>query len=303
MSNAALKLFNDRLPLKPYFTDELQYGLRIAGKERALLARYIQFNQPHAQYWLCFDVDRPGAAIDWSDRNAPAPTLTIMNKDNGHAHLLYALKTAVRTAPDGKIKPLKYAAAVESALREKLGADVGYSGLICKNPNHDNWQIAVWQTELYTLDWLADSLDLKSANDRTILPDYGLGRNCTLFDKTRRWAYRAIRQGWPEYEQWLQACCERTSAYNLQLTSPLDENEVLGIAKSIAKWTNKTITPSSFNDFVSRTHSSEIQSKRGRIGGKISRGGGRKKDIESNESKKPWLNLGVSRATYYRLNK
>ncbi|MCY5064039.1 replication initiation protein, partial [Salmonella enterica subsp. enterica serovar 1,4,[5],12:i:-] len=103
----------------------------------------------------------------------------------------------------GKMKPLKYAAAVESALREKLGADVGYSGLICKNPNHENWQIAVWQPELYTLDWLADSLDLNSANEKTILPDYGLGRNCTLFDKTRKWAYRAIRQGWPEYEQWL----------------------------------------------------------------------------------------------------
>ncbi|NAV10207.1 replicase, partial [Salmonella sp. zj-f94] len=216
MSNVALKLFNDRLPHKPYFTDELQCGLRIAGKERAILAKYIQFNQPHAQYWLCFDVDRPGAAIDWSDRNAPAPTLTIMNKANGHAHLLYALKTAVRTAPDGKMKPLKYAAAVESALREKLGADVGYSGLICKNPNHENWQIAVWQPELYTLDWLADSLDLNSANEKTILPDYGLGRNCTLFDKTRKWAYRAIRQGWPEYEQWLKACYERASAYNLQ---------------------------------------------------------------------------------------
>ncbi|EPE9611106.1 replication initiation protein [Escherichia coli] len=95
MRNAALELFNDRLPLKPYFTDELRYGLRIAGKERALLARYIQFNQPHAQYWLCFDVDRPGAAIDWSDRNAPAPTLTITNPENGHAHLLYALKTSM----------------------------------------------------------------------------------------------------------------------------------------------------------------------------------------------------------------
>ncbi|MCV5707806.1 primase C-terminal domain-containing protein, partial [Escherichia coli] len=66
---------------------------------------------------------------------------------------------------------------------------------------------------------------------------YGLGRNCTLFDKTRRWAYRAIRQGWPEYDQWLQACYERASAYNLQFALPLDENEVMGIAKSIAKWT------------------------------------------------------------------
>ncbi|EJC0271710.1 replication initiation protein, partial [Salmonella enterica] len=275
MSNAALKLFNDRLPHKPYFTDELQCGLRIAGKERAILAKYIQFNQPHAQYWLCFDVDRPGAAIDWSDRNAPAPTLTIMNKANGHAHLLYALKTAVRTAPDGKIKPLKYAAAVESTLREKLDADVGYSGLICKNPNHENWQIAVWQPELYTLDWLADSLDLKSVNDNTIVPDYGLGRNCTLFDKTRKWAYRAIRQGWPEYEQWLQSCYERASAYNLQFISPLEEKEVYGIAKSIAKWTMSNFSAASFSSFVEVTHNSGIQAKRGSIGGKISRGGGR----------------------------
>jgi hypothetical protein len=59
-----------------------------------------------------------------------------MNPENGHAHLLYALKTAIRTAPDGKMKPLKYAAAVERALRKKLDADTGYSGLICKNPNH-----------------------------------------------------------------------------------------------------------------------------------------------------------------------
>lgn len=303
MSNVALKLFNDRLPHKPYFTDELQCGLRIAGKERAILAKYIQFNQPHAQFWLCFDVDRPGAAIDWTDRNAPAPTLTIMNKANGHAHLLYALKTAVRTAPDGKIKPLKYAAAVESALREKLDADVGYSGLICKNPNHDSWQIAVWQPELYTLDWLADSLDFKSAKDKTILPDYGLGRNCSLFDKTRKWAYRAIRQGWPDYDQWLQACYERASAYNLMFISPLDGNEVMSIAKSIAKWTNSRFTIENFNEYIMRTHSSNIQSIRGSVGGKLSHGGGRKVNYNSENQSKPWLLHGVSRSSYYRNKK
>lgn len=274
-----------------------------SSKERAILAKYIQFNQPHAQFWLCFDVDRPGAAIDWSDRNAPAPTLTIMNKANGHAHLLYALKTAVRTAPDGKIKPLKYAAAVESALREKLGADVGYSGLICKNPNHDNWQLAVWQPELYTLDWLADSLDLNSANDKTILPDYGLGRNCTLFDKTRKWAYRAIRQGWPEYEQWLQACYERASAYNLQFVSPLDNNEVMAISKSVAKWTFDKFSIVGFDLYVKNTHTSNIQSARGKKGGLVSKGGGRPVGSYISTSKstlKPWVDLGISRSSWYR---
>ncbi|EAA2610927.1 TPA: replication initiation protein [Escherichia coli] len=299
MSNQALDLFNERLPRKPYFTDELQFGVRIAGKERAILAKYIQFNQPHAMFWLGFDVDRPGAAIDWSDRNAPAPTLTIMNPENGHAHLLYALKTAVRTAPDGKIKPLKYAAAVERALCQKLDADTGYSGLICKNPNHDHWQLAVWQPELYTLDWLADSLDLNAANDKKIVADYGLGRNCTLFDKTRKWAYRAIRQGWPEYEQWLKACYERACAYNLKFATPLDENEVSGIAKSIANWIYKNFTEHSFNDYVVRTHTSEIQSVRGRKGGRVSKGGGRKSSPTSNENVKPWCKEGISRSTFY----
>ncbi|EQA7186949.1 replication initiation protein, partial [Escherichia coli] len=256
-----------------------------------------QFNQPHAMFWLGFDVDRIGAAIDWSDRNAPAPTLTITNPENGHAHLLYALKTSIRTAPDGKMKPLKYAAAVENALRKKLDADMGYSGLICKNPNHGYWKIAVWQPELYTLDWLADSLDLNAANDKEIVADYGLGRNCTLFDKTRKWAYRAIRQGWPEYEQWLLACYERAYAYNLQFATPLDEKEVNGIAKSIAKWTYSKFSYDSFSEYVIRTHTKEIQSIRGGKGGKLSKGGGRPSLGE------PWIEMGVSRATWYRRNK
>jgi len=301
LRNAALELFNDRLPHKPYFSDDLHFGVRIAGKERAILAKYIQFNQPHALFWLGFDVDRIGAAIDWSDRNAPAPTLTITNPENGHAHLLYALETSIRTAPDGKMKPLRYAAAVENALRKKLGADTGYSGLICKNPNHSHWKIAVWQPELYMLDWLADSLDLNAANDKEIVADYGLGRNCSLFDKTRKWAYRAIRQGWPEYDQWLQACYERASAYNLQFSAPLDENEVNGIAKSIAKWTFKNFTKESFEEFVFRTHDSLSQSIRGRkggvIGGKVSRSGGRPSLGE------PWVSLGISRRSYFRKKK
>ncbi|MDX4253736.1 replication initiation protein, partial [Klebsiella pneumoniae] len=193
----------------------------------------------------------------------------------------------------GKMKPLRYAAAVENALRKKLEADTRYSGLICKNPNHGHWKIAVWQPELYTLDWLSDFLDLNAASDKDIVADYGLGRNCTLFDKTRKWAYRAIRQGWPEYEQWLQACYERASAYNLQLAVPLDENELMGIAKSIAKWTFSKFSESSFHDFVIRTHRSDIQSKRG----KLSKGGGRPSLGE------PWVTIGVSRATYFRNRK
>lgn len=201
------------------------------------------------------------------------------------------------------MKPLRYAAAVENALRKKLEADAGYSGLICKNPNHGHWKIAVWQPELYTLDWLADFLDLNAANEKEIVADYGLGRNCTLFDRTRKWAYRAIRQGWPEYDQWLKACYERACAYNLQFSEPLCDNEVNGIAKSISKWTHSKFTEKSFDDYVIRTHLSGIQAKRGAMGGKLSKGGGRPIGCIDNKSKstlKPWVDLKISRSTWYR---
>ncbi|MWP60483.1 plasmid replication protein, partial [Escherichia coli] len=104
--SAALQYFEENLPHRPYHTDDLACGLRISDKGRALLARYIQQNQPHAQFWLVFDGDRVGAAIDWSDRNAPAPNVTVKNPVNGHAHLLYALDIPVRTAPDASVRPL-----------------------------------------------------------------------------------------------------------------------------------------------------------------------------------------------------
>ncbi|MFY4630098.1 replication initiation protein, partial [Escherichia coli] len=116
---------------------------------------------------------------------------------NGHAHLLYALNIAVRTAPDASVKALKYAAAVERSLCEKLCADVNYSGLICKNPFHLEWLVMEWREEAYTLDELADYLDLSASERRSIDKHYGMGRNCHLFEMTRKWAYRAIRQGWP----------------------------------------------------------------------------------------------------------
>ena len=213
---AQLQLFSSALPKKPYYTDDLATGLRIAKAEIAKKAKYIQHNGPTHMLWLAFDIDRPGAAIDWSDRGAPAPNLTVMNQSNGHAHALYALETPVRTAPDGRVGPLRYAASVENALCELLGADRGYAGLIVKNPLHKHWQVTEWHQRPYELGELADYLDLKTPKKRKVIQDYGLGRNCTLFEELRKWSYRAKRQGWPDYRQWLDACLTRAQMINLQ---------------------------------------------------------------------------------------
>lgn len=296
--SAALQYFEENLPHRPYHTDDLAFGLRISGKGRALLARFIQQNQPHAQFWLVFDVDREGAAIDWSDRNAPAPNITVKNPVNGHAHLLYALNIAVRTAPDASVKALKYAAAVERSLCEKLCADVNYSGLICKNPFHLEWQVMEWREEAYTLDELADYLS--ASERRSIDKHYGMGRNCHLFEMTRKWAYRAIRQGWPAFSQWLDAVIQRVEMYNASLPVPLSPAECRAIGKSIAKYTYRKFSPEGF---------SAVQAARGRKGGNAN--SSENQAIKGQKSKrvavatsartlKPWVTLGISRATYYR---
>ncbi|EBP0126892.1 replication initiation protein [Salmonella enterica subsp. enterica serovar 1,4,[5],12:i:-] len=274
MTSPALDYFTENLPRRPYHTDELVCGLRIDKVAKAVFARYIQHNPPHAMYWLVFDVDRMGAAIDWSDVNAPAPNITVKNLANGHAHLFYGLTTAVRTAPDGSIKALKYAAAIELGLRDRLQSDIGYAGLISKNPLNKHWQVHEWRSELYSLDELADYVTFEPS-ERTDAPridsEYGLGRNCHLFDKTRRWAYKAIRQGWPDFVQWKDAVIQRVEMYNVQLPVPLCQRECACIGNSIAKWTHKRFTESGFEQYVADTHTPEIQAERGRRGGKKNR--------------------------------
>ena len=268
---AQLQLFSSTLPKKPYYTDDLISGLSIAKAEIAKKAKYIQHNGPTHMIWLAFDIDRPGASIDWNDRGAPAPNLTVKNQDNGHAHALYGLATAVRTAPDGRIAPLRYAAAVENALCDLLGADKGYAGLIVKNPLHKHWQVHQWHDQPYELGELADYLDLKTPKKPKVENDYGLGRNCTLFEELRKWAYRAIRQGWPDYRQWLDACLTRGQMLNLQFRNPLALSEVRATATSVAKWTHKRITEGDFERYVAKTHTPEIQAYRGALKGKTRR--------------------------------
>lgn len=299
MTSHAIDLFSHRLPKKPYHTDSLASGLRIVNRSIAVKSRYIQPNGPTHQFFLVFDVDRQGAAIDWTDRKVPEPNITAMNCENAHAHLIYCLETSLRTAPDGSLKALKYAAAIENAIRRALDADTSYSGLICKNPLNAHWQVKVWQKNAYTFDWLADCVDMTAANASKIDPEYGLGRNCTLFEKTRQWSYRAIRQGYPDYPQWLDATIQRVEAYNLQLPVPLSSAECASIGKSVAKWTYQRFTEKGWLDWVAKTHTPEIQAARGRKGGKISK---RKPMADSAETLQPWLALGISRATYYRRN-
>ena len=71
---------------------------------------------------------------------------------------------------------------------------------------------------------------------------------------------------------------------------PLPYSEVKATAKSIAKFCWKQ-DGYHYNEFITR------QSIKGAKGGKVSK---RKAVVTSEQSLKPWEDLGISRATYYR---
>ncbi|MFW1931632.1 replication initiation protein, partial [Acinetobacter baumannii] len=108
-----------------------------------------------------------------------------------------------------KPKPIEYGNAVYTALREVLNADKGYTGLITKNALHKHWRTHVLRSEPYSLNQLAERLELTSREiKKPIKPDEAvvLGRNCCVFHTVRKWAYVEIRMHRSStYNQWLDA--------------------------------------------------------------------------------------------------
>jgi hypothetical protein len=245
----------ERIPHKPYCTDDLSYGIRPRSYKTAITRRYIQVNPPHLRTFLLFDLDYAGAALAWEDNNLPMPAWAAINRENTHAHIAYALSAPVLTADfGGRQAALRYLAAVEAAYRAKLGGDDGFSGLITKNPVHPHWELLRGVPDAvrgYDLPYLADFVDLdrfKPYVGRSNVEAVGLGRNCTVFNVVSRWAYGNVL----EYKQqgltlagWRKAVYERCASVNGDFPTPMLENEVKCIAKSIGNWVWTRFTPQS----------------------------------------------------------
>ena len=281
--------FVERLPRRPYCTNDKSSGLLIRPQATALGYLHIQHNPPPHVSCIVFDVDRKPyeqrreGYQEWRDRDLPAPHWIAINPENGNYHLGYLLAAPVARTNAARLKPLRYLAAIEHVLAKKLGADMGYVGLITKNPVHSDWW-TIWHNHVpYSLDYLAEfcpDADLAAYNRRSGKEASGLGRNVTVFDNVREWGYCAVREYWRPngYEAWaeaVRAACESANAFGREQGGPLPHSEIKATAKSIARWIWRHLTPTSFADYVDRTHTTEIQARRGAKGGKVSKGGGR----------------------------
>ena len=173
-----------------------------------------------------------------------------------------------------------------------MGADSGYSGLLTKNPCHTYWRTTIWTREAYELNYLADFVDLKPLTQKE--QGTGLGRNCTLFDIARKWAYKAIREyRGSTFDSWLGAVLKECLSVNSAFLEPLPYSEIKATARSIAKYCWKK-DAYCYQEFIDR------QSRKGQLGGKVSK---RPKLENSERTTQPWLELGISQSTYYRKKK
>lgn len=254
----------DRWPRRPYCTDDPTAGIVIRSLAQALTKPYIQVNPPRLRVWALFDVDRSGAAVAWEDAGLPPPSWVTQNKANGHAHLVWGLSAPVLVeGMEARQAPMRYLAAVESLMRARLDADHGFGGLITKNPAHPLWRTLRGPCMGYELSELAECLPgIEKHMPRRRVEEVGLGRNVTLFDHTRKWAYREIRRYWggglEGWNAWIMQCNLFALGRNGDFMTPLDPRECWWIARSVGKWTWRRTTAAGF---------SQWQAAQGRKGG------------------------------------
>jgi hypothetical protein len=131
----------------------------------------------------------------------------------------------------------------------------------------------------------------------------GVGRNVTLFETARRWAYRqvlAYRLGGTQ-ETFSKAVLEHCEELNNGFETPLNFSEVKATAKSISKWTWKKYTGRKSDEdwaqYVADTHTSEIQAKRGHKGGLVGGRGRTSTDQEKRLKARSMRSEGATQAT------
>lgn len=258
----------NHLPYRPYCTDDLACGLKIRSAETAKTQKYLQINPPTQQYYLIFDVDYEQACFSWEKAGLAPPNYVAVNPENGHAHIVYKLAEPVCTSwENGRLAPLRYLSAIEQAYRIELKADVGFSGLITRNPYKSHTMcLHTHEYDLFELsDWLKHDLSYYAEKEQKQGIVAGIGRNVELFDSVRKWAYRHIRSYRVEnrsrlFNAWHKEVLEKALSINSEFPTPLQFSEVKATAKSIAKYCWKT-------DAIAEQQFSQKQSEKGKLGG------------------------------------
>lgn len=233
--------FIDALPEKVRSTDWFDEGTKFRKKENALKHRYVELHQLYKKF-IALDIDEPASAYRWEEQSLPPPSYVVINPVNTHCHYLYELKTPVYYTEEARRAPQRFYEATDIALTNLLGADTAFVGRLVKNPLHPSWRTICHQVSYDLEDFAEYGLDLRNDKRKKQLRDSGAGRNTTLFDTLRYWAYQEVKkQG--SFELFQQVLDQEALSINRffldNLNGLLPVKEVLSTAKSVGKWTWK----------------------------------------------------------------
>jgi Replicase family/Primase C terminal 1 (PriCT-1) len=211
-------------------------------KSTAVKKPILQINGPRKITYLCFDIDRAYGGIAWQDANLPLPNIVVINPENLHAHLVYELAKPVwlRKKDDdrpGEASPIRYMKAVRMAMGRDLGSDPSYNMFMVKNPFHPSWDIRIGPEQPYSLAELSEHLDLTEMSGARLEQNF-FGRNCTLFDSVRYWAYSHVGDS-TDLESFKKAVYYEAEKLNSSFPAPLQplpEKEIRDIVKSVSGW-------------------------------------------------------------------
>ncbi|WPF69826.1 replication initiation protein (plasmid) [Corynebacterium sp. 21KM1197] len=168
-------------------------------------------------------------------------------------------------------RPVNLLTRIETGICNVLGGDTAHTGRIMKNPcaaqrNHDTYwgehQLA------YSLYELAQALDTLNAlppwNDPRPRANFDIGHSVDIFDRTRRWSYRAIKHYWTDgITTWTEVIQAHATAANLNLEKENREppnQEITQLSRSIAHWVWKRFPPKPSPP--SSPHAAKIRRKR-----------------------------------------
>ena len=251
----------------------------------------IELRTPNSFPALIFDVDT--LPLDYLSiafgASVRPPNWIVSNPETGHAHVVYCLARPVLHGDGMRQKPLKWRQRIAEFYRMAYRADRGYAGVLTHNPVHPKWETTWWRDEPWTLPELAEIIPKGWRIPRK--PTTPEGRNVTLFNAALRWFGRP--SNWDastdlgDVQAWIGT--RNAEWFNTPAQPPLDDNEVLWIAKSVCKISRKNLASGQ-----TQQNFSFIQAAKGKRSGEVRRKG-------SIEEAEPWEAEGVSRrAWYYR---
>ena len=245
--------FEARLPERPYCSGSKSFAF-IRPREEAKKLPYIQVNYPGVSY-LCFDCDYEWSEFKAEEVDLPGPTLSVVNPDNGYAHLFYQILDAIPRYHSQATKSLLDDVIFAYNLMLRADKCITTQKQLVKNALSPRWEILEGYKP-FTLSELAEYIpdDLKWISkafakpeetaavkpfDQTLDPG---SRNCSLFDSARFYAYSVVSEH-GSYESLYSDVVDYIHQLNDEEISKyfpekiLSLNELKHIAKSIAGWT------------------------------------------------------------------